>query len=322
MAVYIHPWLSQVKEVRLTGPGSKDAGPNDGSRTVLWLAATAGLLAIVCGLAGFLWGGAGEPRQVVTLSGESVELYGRGLYRNDTVFAAGNNRGSDLTMLVLGVPLLVLSMVQYRRGSVRGRFLLLGTLGFFLYVGASYALGAVAYNEMFLGYVGLFAASLFALIVLYGTFDQNFLTRSIPPDMPRRWPGGFMVASGVATFVIWIMEPLAALASGKVPPSLETRTTLFTTALDVGVIVPAALVAGILILRGRRFGYVVAFSLLILEAMLLPMITIATIVQIREGVRFEPGEIVGPITGFSVFAVLSLGVILTLMRRMRFLGNH
>jgi hypothetical protein len=299
----------------MTSPNSRDAGSAESSTTVLWLSVATGLLALACGLAGFLWGGEGQAREVTTVSGDTVELYGRGLYQNDTTFAAGNNRGSDLTMLVLGLPLLVFSTVLYRRGSARGRFVLLGTFGFFLYIGASYALGAVAYNDMFLAYVGLFTASLFGLIRLFSTFDAAFLRSAIPDDMPRRWPGGFMVASGVATFLIWIVEPLAALASGETPTSLETRTTLFTTALDIGVIVPAALVAGILILSGRRFGYVVAFSLLVLEAMLMPLITTATIVQVRDGISFEPGEIVGPIAGFSVFAVLSLGVIFTLMRR-------
>jgi hypothetical protein len=53
-------------------------------------------------------------------------------------------------MLILGVPLLAVSVLLHLRGSLRGRFLLLGTLGFLLYVSAGYALGAVAYNEMFL----------------------------------------------------------------------------------------------------------------------------------------------------------------------------
>jgi hypothetical protein len=273
-----------------------------------------GVLALACALAGLLWKGTGGPISVTTLSGQSVELYGRGLYRNDTVFAAGNNRGSDLTMLVIGIPLLAMSVKLYSNGSLRGRLLLLGTLGFFLYVAASYALGAVAYNEMFLAYVGLFAACLFAFVLTFSSFDAETLSRALPEGMPRRWPGGFMVTSGVATFAIWIMEPVAALLAAESPESLETRTTLFTTALDIAVIVPAALVAGILILRRRPFGYVVAFSLLILEAILMPMITIATIAQIREGVSFEPGEIVGPIAGFSVLAVLSLWVITTLLR--------
>ena len=284
------------------------------SRAIVWLSLAIGVLALACALAGLLWKGTGGPTSVTTLSGQSVELYGRGLYRNDTVLAAGNNRGSDLTMLVIGIPLLAMSVKLYSKGSLRGRLLLLGTVGFFLYVAASYALGAVAYNEMFLVYVALFAACLFAFVLTFLAFDAETLSRALPEGMPRRWPGGFMVASGVATFAIWIMEPLAALLAGESPESLETRTTLFTTALDIGVIVPAALAAGILILRRRPFGYVVAFSLLILESMLMPMITIATIAQIREGVSFEPGEIVGPIAGFSVFAVLSLSVITTLLR--------
>lgn len=289
------------------------------SQAMVWLSLAIGVLALACALAGLYWNGTGGPATVTTLSGQSVELYGRGLYRNDTVFAAGNNRGSDLTMLILGIPLLAASVMLYLRGSLLGRLLLLGTLGFFLYVAASYALGAVAYDEMFLAYVGLFAACLFAFVVAFSSFDAETLGRALPEGMPRRWPGGFMVASGAATFAIWIMEPVAALLAAESPESLETRTTLFTTALDIGVIVPAALVAGILILCRCPFGYVVAFSLLILEAMLMPMITIATIVQIREGVSFEPGEIVGPIAGFSVFAVLSLWVITTLLRQ---LGNR
>jgi hypothetical protein len=96
------------------------------------------------------WRGIYKPTSFTTFNGQSVELYGRGLYRNDTVLAVGNNRGSDLTMLILGVPLLAVSVLLHLRGSLRGRFLLLGTLGFLLYVSAGYALGAVAYNEMFL----------------------------------------------------------------------------------------------------------------------------------------------------------------------------
>jgi hypothetical protein len=69
-----------------------------------------------------------------------------------------------------------------------------------------------------------------------------------------------------------------------------------------------------MILRRRPFGYVVAFSLLVLEAFLLPLITIATILQIRLGLSFAPGEVVGPIAGFSVFALLAVWVIASILR--------
>ena len=43
-------------------------------------------------------------------------------------------QANDLVMLVLGLPLLALSFWLARRGSLRGRLLLAGTLGFILYV--------------------------------------------------------------------------------------------------------------------------------------------------------------------------------------------
>lgn len=59
----------------------------------------------------------------------------------------------------------------------------------------------------------------------------------------------FMLASGV-TLGIWLMEPVSATIEGRNPKGLDTYTTLFTGAFDIGVIVPAALIAGVMILRG------------------------------------------------------------------------
>jgi hypothetical protein len=278
------------------------------------LSVLVGVLALVSASAGLLWQGSGETISVTNVQGQTSEILGRGLYRNDTLFVAGNNQGSDLVIVFLGLPLLATSLVYSLKGSMRGRLMLLGTLGFFLYIGSSYALGAVAYNELFLNYVALFSASLFAFVGVFSSFDAETLRAGLSDSIPRKWPGTFMVASGVITLAIWLIEPVGALISGETPKSLDTHTTLFTNALDIAVIVPTALVAGLMILRRRPFGYVIAFSLLVLEALLMPVIVIATVAQIRMGVSFTPGEIVGPIAGFSTFALVSIWVIAVLLR--------
>lgn len=284
------------------------------SRTLLYLTIVAGALGLVSGATGLLWQGSGGTRSVTTVQGSTVELYGRGLYENDSVLAAGNNFASDLVMVFLAVPLLAIVARMYVRGSLRGGALLLGTLGYFVYYGASYALGAVAFNELFLVYVALLGASLFGLIAAFSSFDLRGFEERLSPRVPRRWPGIFMLASGAVTLAIWLVEPVGALISGDAPEKLETRTTLFTNALDIAVIVPAALLAGALILRRRRLGYVVAFSLLVVEASLLPTIVLATIRQLALDVTFENGEIVGPIAGFGIFAVGAVWVLVALLR--------
>ena len=110
------------------------------------------------------------------------------------------------------------------------------------------------------------------------------------------------------------MSPVAALIQGGSPDGLDSYTTLFTNALDIAIIVPLAFTAGMLILKRDVLGYVIAIPLLILEALLAPMIGAQTVSQLSAGVEFTTGEIVGPISAFSVVALLAVYVSIVLLR--------
>lgn len=77
--------------------------------------------------------------------------------------------------------------------------------------------------------------------------------------------------------------------------TLMSATTLVTHALDMAVIFPAAVLAGILILRQRALGYLIAMALLVLEMMLTPLIVSQTIFQLSVGISYATAEIIGPI---------------------------
>ena len=98
-------------------------------------------------------------------------------------------RAADAITLVLAIPLLVVSTVLYRRGSLKGGLVLVGALAYFLYNYGSMAFGA-AYNTLFLVYVALFSASLFGLVLALTSFDVQGLpaqpTSSIPRTSTRR----------------------------------------------------------------------------------------------------------------------------------------
>lgn len=284
------------------------------SRGLVALAGAVAVLAATTAAMGLLWTGSGPTYPFQTLRGETVEIFGRGLYAHDTIFQVGANWGVDLVALVLGIPLLVVAAHLYRRSSLRGHLLLIGSFGFFSYYGASYALGTVAYNQLFLVYTALFSVSLFGLILAFVGLEPGLLT----PDasMPRRVIGWFMIFSGVATAFIWLLDPVAAVVAGEAPSALGNQTTLFTHALDLGVIVPTAILSGVMILRGRLFGYAAAMSLLVLEVALLPMIATATYAQIHLGVSFTTAEILGPIGGFSVVALGAVGAIIAVLRHL------
>ena len=284
------------------------------SNSVLWLSSLIALLALIAASVGLFWQDGSGSFSFTTLRGQSAEIYGQGLYRYDTLFVAAGNRGTDMVTLFLGIPLLVLSTLLYRRGSLRGGLVLTGALTWFLYVDASYALGAVAYNDLFLVYVTLFSASLFAFVLALTSIDLQILPSYFSSRMPRRGPAIFMFASGLLTLFVWLIEPITALIQGRPPEHLGPYSTLFTNAVDMAIIVPAAFVAGGLILGRKPLGYVISVPLLVLEAMLAPLIVAQTVSQVRAGVSFTPGEMVGPIAGFAVLGLLAIWMIVAIVR--------
>lgn len=135
-----------------------------------------------------------------------------------------------------------------------------------------------------------------------------------PGKLPRRGPGIFMLAGGAVTLVVWSAPLLASLVAGGTPDRLDVYATKVTEALDLATITPAAFTSGVLILRGRALGYVIAMSLLVLEVMLAPLIGTQTVMQLRADIVLSPGEIIGPLAGFVVLALLALWVTVGILR--------
>lgn len=95
---------------------------------------------------------------------------------------------------------------------------------------------------------------------------------------------------------------------------MRTQTTLFSHALDMAVIVPLCVVAARLVRRRDPEGYLIAFPLLVLEAILAPMIVVQTTSQLMAGIDFTAGELAGPIVGFVVLALIAVAMIVRILR--------
>ncbi len=266
-----------------------------------WPIAALAVITAVAGLSPLPWFEPG-PASFVSVRGQDVELFGHGLYRFDSLLAGAGHRGADAITLLIAVPALLLSARALATGSLRGGLLFLGTLTWFLYAFGGLALGVAAYNEMFLPYVALFGLSLFAFIATF---------RQLEPELERRAEARvkglavFMGVSAVATFVIWMLDPLTALLSGTLPVALAGYSTLFTYALDISVIAPAAAIATVGLLRRRAWAYLTAAASLTLETLLAPMIVAQTLSQLAAGVKFTLTEALGPIAGFAILSLVA-----------------
>jgi hypothetical protein len=221
-----------------------------------WLIPPIFMLALIAACAGLFYQTPGEPYSYTTHRGETVMINGHGLYYYDTVSTVAQMQGNDLVTLVVGLPLLAVSAWLAFRSSLRGRLLLAGTLGFFLYTYMSMAM-LTAYNAFFLVYVALFSLSLSAFILSMMAIDLDTLPDYFSPRLPRGWIAGVLFAVGGFLFVAWMGRIVSPLLQNQTP-ALENTTTLVIQTMDLGLIVPLAMVSGLLLLRRSAWGYLLA----------------------------------------------------------------
>ena len=250
---------------------------------------------------------------VSTLHGQTAQILGHGLYRYDTVFFGTGFRGQDAVALFLGVPLLLIAVYLYQRGSVGGHLLLTGILGYFLYAYASLALGA-AYNRLFLLYIVLFSASLFAFIQAFSSVNLGLIVSRLPDGLPRRGLSIFMFTGAVVTLIVWGAPLVSALLHGAPPDRMDSYTTMVTYALDLAIIPPASMLCAVLVWRGEPLGYVIASPLLVLIVLLAPTIVLTTIFQRAAGIPLTPGEMIGPVSGFVVLGLIAIWLLTAILR--------
>jgi hypothetical protein len=220
-----------------------------------WLIPAIGVLALVAVLAG-LWPGEGEPHSLTNFRGEQVTINARGLYHWDTVSSAAQMQANDLVMLSLGLPLLAVSFWLTLRGSLRGRLLLTGTLGFILYTYVTMCFGA-AYNKLFLFYVTLFSLSLFAFALIMISFDVKALPAHFSEKLPRRGIALLLFFTAGFLSLAWLGRIVPTIVQDQIP-ALENVTSMFIQAMDLGVVVPLCVLAGVLLLRRSAWGYLLA----------------------------------------------------------------
>ncbi|MCJ7824062.1 MAG: hypothetical protein MUP44_04135 [Anaerolineales bacterium] len=221
-----------------------------------WLIPMVGLLALFAVCLGLFDQTPGQPYSFTNHRGETVMINGQGLYFYDTVSSAAQMQGNDLVTLVVGLPLLAISAWLAFRGSLRGRLLLTGTLGFFLYTYMSMAM-LTAYNALFLIYVTLFSLCMFAFILSMASFDLKELPRQFSPRLPHGWIAALMFLVGGFLLLAWLGRIVPPLLQNQTP-ALENTTTLVIQTMDLGLIVPLALLSGFLLIRHTPWGYLLA----------------------------------------------------------------
>lgn len=224
------------------------------------LAALAGIAAAIASIAGFI----------------------PGLYRDRPVVIA-QSHGFDIGDLI-AVVVLGLGVAWSARGSVRGRGVMIGALGYLLYSFVTYAF-VIVLNPATLLYIAVLGFGGWSFLTGLAKLDAEEMETMFASRLLRRAAAGFLLVTAALFALNWLREILASVVSGQLPAGLAAAGWPMNPpyVLDLGFVIPIAVLAAIRLLRRQIGGAWLALSLLVFLPTLSVSVLLMTIFMAIEG---------------------------------------
>jgi hypothetical protein len=235
-------------------------------------------------------------------------------FARETANWAAQGIGQGWFDLCVTVPYLIIAAIGALRGSRRTLFLLAGGFAYTLYEFLIYAF-AVHFNAFFLVYCAGLGLSFFALAAISMHLPREEVSGWFVEPVPVRTVGVLLVAVGTLFALAWLGEIIPAIARGDVPKSVAESggTTNPVHVIDLSVVLPLHLIAGVALMRRRPAGYVLAPVVLTFGVLMAASIAGMMLVMGGRGLE-RSWSVVGGMAFVSLLSVLALVFILKRLR--------
>jgi len=230
-----------------------------------------------------------------SIRGQIVEIYGKGLYQHMSADVAIQGIAQDCITLFIAIPLLVISLIGYRKKSTRARFILAGTLGYFLVTYLFYtAMGM--YNIMFLAYISLLGLSFFGFFLVLNQLSKLNIFEIFSSKTPYKFVGWFLIVNSILIALLWLNIILPPLFDGTIYPlELNHYTTLIVQGFDLGLLLPACFVSACLLIKCRSAGYLYSTTYVIFLSFLMTALSAKIVAMAMDNVNVIPAIFIIPL---------------------------
>ncbi len=278
-------------------------------KTISTLVICIALLASIAAAAGIFIGQGSGQYEFKTIHGQMVTIYGKGLYQHMSADVAIQGIAQDYITLFLASPLLLLSLLWARRGSLKGKFVLAGTLGY-IFLTYLFYMNMAMYNSLFLVYVCLTGLTFFALVLTLLSININQLPMVFSNLVPTKFIGGFLIFNALCIALLWLSVIVPPLIDKTIVPlSVQHYTTLTVQAFDLSLFLPISFVSGFLLIKKHKFGFLMAPVYLVFLSLLMTALIAKIVAMANAGVNVMPAIIVIP-----CIALVAIGCAFILIR--------
>lgn len=262
-----------------------------GLRAAFWLSGVIAALMVVASAAG---------------------LFVDDLYR-DGPWAREALRGGDLTTIAVAAPVLLASMLVARRGSRAAQAVWLGALTYSVYNYAYYAFGT-AFNDIFVLHIVLFSLSIAGLVLMVANIDIDAIAARFRDVRAARLIGGFLATVGVVLGGLWLFLAIRFAVTGELMADLPADGIHLVFAIDTSLLVPALVIAGVLLWRRTARGFVFGTAMAVMGGMYQVNLMTAGLFQASADV---PGVKAFPLEGILLATGFALATLALLLHRER-----
>ncbi len=242
-----------------------------------------------------------------------------GTYGREVPSMAAQGAGQDMVDLFLVVPLLILSLFLVHRKVKAALFLFGGTVFYILYSFFIYAFG-IRFNSIFHLYCATLGISLYLFILVMAETGRMEVESWFRQGIPARSIGGYMILVSVMFYVLWLKDTLPAVLDGSVPSTVSDYNLLVNPVhvLDMAVALPGLFLVALLLIRKRRFGYVLAPMALVFLIILAVALAGMVVAVNARGIG-EEASVAGI---FGVLAVISAVFLVLFLKKLKPAGSR
>jgi hypothetical protein len=246
---------------------------------------------------------------VLAAAAAAAGLFIGDVYRDNDAMVA-QAQGTDLATLLGACPILAIGLWSAHAGSLRGRLVALGAIGYLVYVYAIYAFQVVVgpATPLHIAILGLASWSL----MLGGMALAGADLGTVGQRLPRRTTAAFLLLIVVMFAGLWLGQIAEAITTGVLPLAVSDLDvpTSAVYALDLAFALPLLAFSGGLLLRHRAQGGGAAVAALVFIGLMALSILGLFAVQAREGLGID-GSLAVAFAAVGVMAAMlaSLGLL-------------
>lgn len=261
------------------------------------------LLVTICGICSF---NTTHTYNAVNQYGETIKMWGAGIYAHDSYFKTPIFIGSDFTILIFVIPMAVFTFIKAgKTPSIEHFIRSFGVLCLLLYYSASLAFG-VTYNYLHLAYIALFSLCFFGVWLMLVELHTLEIRRGKVCLFPfTKGMKVFLLIAGISLFVAWLPDIIASIVNKTSLDLIEVYTTEITYVLDMGIISPLMFITYHQIKHGKFIGYVLIrmiFKICMIIGIMLP---IQSVYQILAGISIPIPALITKVLIFVLLAVFA-----------------